>query len=280
MSWHAGTELVTAYLAGRLSPAHAASVEAHVMVCEDCRATLADATDAARRRRNWEAIEKSIDQPHRSIVERLLVHIGLREHDARLVAGAPVLRPAWLMAIAAVLTSAVLLESASEGSGAWFYFFLIIVPVLPVVGVAAAFQPGADPARELVVAAPKPTLELLLARAVSVLGVTVLLTAVAALALPERGWSATVWLLPALGLAAATMALATWLPAHWGATGLAVLWIVAATLNYRAARVGNEAIERFVAFQPVGQVGFSLLTAAAAIVLTLRSSAVELGRIQ
>jgi MFS family permease len=250
------------------------------MECDACRAMVSQSMDPARIRRSWQAVETMIDQPHRSMIERLLVRLGVRDHDARIVAGAPALSPAWLMAVAAVLVTALVLDSASDGWGSAFYVFLIAAPLLPLVGVAAAFHPSADPARELAIAAPKPVLEVLLARAVSVLGVTVVLTAIAAVIRPDDGWSAVVWLLPALGLTTSTMALATWVPAHWGAAGLGFLWVTAATINYRGARVSHDAVTRFVAFQPSGQFGFAVLAAGAAGVLLLRRTSLEVGRIQ
>ena len=84
MTWHADTELIAGYIDGRLSPAHAASLEAHLMECDACRAMVSQSMDPARIRRSWQAVETMIDQPHRSMIERLLVRLGVRDHDARI----------------------------------------------------------------------------------------------------------------------------------------------------------------------------------------------------
>lgn len=279
MTWHADSKLVIAYTENRLSPAHAASLEAHLMLCGSCRALVAQASDRDRVGRTWAAIETTIDQPRRSIVERMLVRIGVRDHNARLIASTPALQPGWLTAIAAVLVSVLVADTVSSGWAPAFYLFLVAAPLLPLLGVAAAFRPSSDPARELVVAAPKPVLELLLARTVSVLAVTMLLTVLPAATQIDEGWSTLLWLLPAFGLTTATMALATWLPAHWAGAGLSVLWVAAATVNARGVRVSSDAVTNFVAFQPLGQLGFAAIAAIATGVILLRRTSLEVGRI-
>ena len=38
MSWHVSEQLVASYATGELQGARAASIESHVMTCEECRA--------------------------------------------------------------------------------------------------------------------------------------------------------------------------------------------------------------------------------------------------
>jgi hypothetical protein len=76
------------------------------------------------------------------------------------------------------------------------------------------------------------------------------------------------------------MASATWIPAYWGASALVIAWVTAATINYRGAPVGREAVDRFVAFQATGQAGFAVLTVVAVGVLLVRRPSLELGRVQ
>ena len=85
--------------------------------------------------------------------------------------------------------------------------FLTLAPLLPVAGVALSYGPAADPAYELTLAAPYSVLRLVLLRSVAVVTCTVALTAIGALALADNGWQAVAWLLPALALSAATLAL-------------------------------------------------------------------------
>jgi hypothetical protein len=278
MSWHAGAELIADYVSGALTPAHAASVEAHLMGCGHCRATVGDMSDDERLRRTWSAIEDQIDRSRTTALERVLVRVGVREHRARLVATTTTMHVSWLAAIVTVLGTAVLLDSVSEGSGVMFYGFLVVTPLLPLFGVAAAFHPSTDPAHELALSTPKSTFELVLVRALAVLMVTLLLSAAATFALPQDGWSTAAWLLPALGLTTATMALATYMPAYHAAGALTAVWVVGAVVSVRGTRIGDH-VERFVAFRPSGQLACVAVTAVAVAVLCLRRTALEFRKV-
>ena len=89
--------------------------------------------------------------------------------------------------------------------------FLLVAPLLPLAGVAAAYGPLVDPAYELALAAPLGSLRLLLLRAVAVVAVDDAARRwPRALALPGLDWTAAAWLLPSLGAhAARPSALAT-----------------------------------------------------------------------
>jgi len=87
--------------------------------------------------------------------------------------------------------------------------FLIVAPLLPLAGVAAAYGPLVDPAYEISLAAPLGSFRLLVLRALAVVTVTTLIAAAAALALPGLDWTVAAWLLPSLGLTLAALGLAT-----------------------------------------------------------------------
>lgn len=278
-TWHADRPMMIAYGAGRLSPARAGSVESHLATCGPCRSVLASVADASRLASNWAVIEDRLDEGDQPLIERLLVRIGLREHHAQLTRMAPSLRGSTFGA-AAVLSALVLLSLSGDGPGdGQLYVFLVVAPLLPLAGVAAAFGGLKDPARELARVAPTPAFELLLARVVAVVATTTILSVVAALPLPHRGWAVATWLLPAFGLSAASLALSTWVPAHWAAAGLGTAWVAAAVVSWRVNRFDADAVGRFAALRPAGQMLFAAVAACGALVLVLRRETLEYRRI-
>ena len=248
--WHAAPADLRAYAAGTAGVAVAASVEAHVVRCAGCAAVLAPAVARDRLEGIWAVVNDRIDAPRRSLLERVLAAAGVRETDARLLAATPNLRRGWFGALALVTALAALLTLAGGARGD-ATTPLLLAPLLPVIGVAAAFGPRSDPAYELTVAAPYSTLRLLLLRAATVLATCVALTGATALALPDAAATAA-WLLPALGLTIATLALATWWDMSVAATAVGGAWAVLvlelarrrelADLNGVGARLGCVAL--------------------------------------
>lgn len=98
---------------------------------------------------------------------------------------------------------------------------LLIAPVAPLLGVAAVWSAGLDPAHELVVASPRAGLFMVLRRTVAVLVVIIP-------ALGVAGWltgaSPAVWLLPCLAFTAGALALGELIGLRWAAAVLASAW--------------------------------------------------------
>ncbi|HVF04861.1 MAG TPA: hypothetical protein VNA20_08480 [Frankiaceae bacterium] len=245
-TWHVAAADLRDYAAGTAGVAVAASVESHVPRCRDCAAALSPAVDAGRLDAVWAEIGDRIDLPRRSLLERALAAVGVRDTDARLLAATPNLRSGWFGSLTLVAAFAFLATVLGAGRGD-ITLLLLLAPVLPVIGVAAAFGPHADPTYDLTVAAPYSVLRLLLLRAATVLGTCVTVTAAIAFAMPDAA-ATTAWLLPALALTLATLALATWLDIAVAATAVAVGWAVVVgelarrdemtDLNGGAARLG------------------------------------------
>jgi signal transduction histidine kinase len=103
--------------------------------------------------------------------------------------------------------------------------FLLVTPVLPVAGVAAAYGPWADPSHELASTTPFSGLRLLLLRSLAVLVATTALTAVAGSLIPSSDVSIFAWVLPALALTVASLALSTFVAPHVAAAAVAALWV-------------------------------------------------------
>jgi hypothetical protein len=277
MTWHTNVAMLRGYQSGALSAARAASVETHLAACADCQASLATVVDPARIERTWSAIADRLDGST-TPAEAILVRLGISEPRARLVAMTPSLRTPSLLALVALLALVTLTNAVDGGNPNAFYAFLVLAPLLPLVGVAAMFHSAADPARELTAATPTPAFELLLIRTLAIVAATTVLTSVAAVPLPF-GWQAGAWLLPALGLTALTLALSTWMPTHWAGVGLGLAWLTAGVASWQFNRLDADVLARFAALRPGGQLLFAALAVAGAVLLLVRREALDLRRI-
>jgi len=266
--WHIDPELLGRYARGDSGEAQAFSVEAHLQACARCRTALAPLADRERHELVWLEVVDALDAAQAGPFERWLARLGVPGHSARLLAATPSLRGSWLAAVAAALGFAVV---AAQGSHAGLLVFLLLAPVLPVAGVAAAYGPGVDPTYEVGVAAPMTGWRLLLLRAVVVLAATTALAAGAAALLPGLGWEAIAWLLPSLGLTLATLALATVTSPLRAATLVALVWTGVAWAVWRLTHDG------FALFGQVGQLASALLAVVAVVVLVARRDRFDQG---
>jgi hypothetical protein len=269
--WHADTELVDRYTRGALDPARAASLEAHVLACGDCRTLMAPPGPPERLERLWLDVSAAIDAAPPSLTERLLTLLGVSSGDARLLAATPTLRASWFGAVALTLAFVVLAARANDRG---VLLFLLVAPLLPLAGVAATYGPDVDPVHDVTLAAPTSTLRLLLLRTAAVCTATVLVAGLFALGLPSTGWQAAAWVLPALGLTLATLALATWWPVQHAAIAVATAWIVLVL----ALNGGGRTMP--TGFGPPTQLAAAGLIAAAAIVVAARRQTFDHGSIR
>lgn len=265
--WHLDRALAGQYAAGRLSGAAAASVEAHVARCGRCQVGLAAMAPRQRLEAIWAEVVDEVDAPRQRLVERGLVRLGVAQGDARLVACAPALRMAWVLSVCAALLFTV---AASSMRPQGVQLFLLIAPILPVIGVGLAYGPWSDPMYEMSVAAPYSGVRLMLLRAGLVVTVTMVLTAVAGSLVPGRGF-AFVWLLPSAALVAATLSLTAWAPPLAAGIAISTGWLVlGCTLWLRDAFAAT-------AFGPPGQVA-ALITIAVVALLARRAPFLDTGR--
>lgn len=223
MTWHLDPALARDYADGSLGGASAASVEAHVARCAGCRGLLAPAAPAARLAAAWAAVEERVDAPRRTWVERLLLRLGVSDHDARLLSAAPSLQLSWLLALTVVLAFA---ATAALADDRGLRFFLAIAPLVPVAGVAGAYGRGIDPTYETTRATPYPTYRLLLLRVVAVLVVSLVVTGAFAL-LVTGGWPAAAWLLPSLAMVGVVLVLTRFIELPVAAATVAGVYLLA-----------------------------------------------------
>ncbi|WP_086748361.1 hypothetical protein, partial [Streptomyces scabiei] len=137
----------------------------------------------------------------------------------------PTMAP-WLVMVMSVTLLALLLDLADTGTGygsgpGQVSLVLLLAPVLPVLGVAASWSRGLDPAYELTASVPRAGLPLVLRRTASVLAVVVP-------ALLAGGWvtgvTAAQWLLPCLAFTSTTLALGGVLGVTRAALALIAVW--------------------------------------------------------
>jgi hypothetical protein len=273
-TWHADDDLLARYAAGDLDDARAYSLEAHLLGCEPCRLVLAPRGDRATLDRVWAEITETVDTPPAGVIERGLLRLGVREHIARLLAATPSLRLSWFAAEAVALGMAVISANAAHSGDREelaMLLFLVVAALLPVAGVAAAYGPGVDPAYDVGRASPMQSFRLLLIRAAAVLGSSMILAGIAALALPSTDWRAAAWLLPSLALTLASLALSTYLRPLRSAAIVTFSWVFVSAV---ATAPGPD---RFVVFRGGGQIAFLVVIAVSAWVLAQRRWAFEQG---
>ncbi|MEA2686386.1 MAG: hypothetical protein QOE93_1581 [Actinomycetota bacterium] len=272
--WHAEPDDLVRYMAGAVDDTRAGSIEAHLVTCAHCRAQmgqLGTAADSAARTRldaTWLAIVDTLDAPRPSVVERVARRLGVPADTARVLAATPSLQGSWLLAVVVALGFATV--AAQSGTDRALAFFLVLAPLIPVVGVAAAFGPGLDPTWEITAAAPGGGFRLLLLRATAVFATTLAVATVAAMALPDLSWTAAAWVLPALALTLASLALSTFTTPERAATAVAVAWIVAVLASAAETR------DALTAFGAGGQLSLAAVAVVAAVLVVQRRDAFEI----
>lgn len=220
--WHADRDLLRGLVDGDLGPVAAASLEAHLMRCDGCRAELNELAFGASLEQTWEAIRAEVEAPAPGFIERLLRLVGVSAESGRLLAAVPAMRGAWLAGVTLALVFAGI--AAGFGADQGTTMFLLVAPLAPVAGVAAAFGGDADPSHEIVVGTPYSAARLLLLRTAAVLATCGPVALLVGLTLPGPSWLAVAWLSPAAAALAVTLALAPTVGITHAATAVGVVW--------------------------------------------------------
>lgn len=264
MTWHIATDALDQYSAASLDDTTSASVEAHLVACGQCRQALTSRValpTATRLDAVWADVVDVLDTPAPRPVERLLIRLGVAEDVSRLLAATPALHASWLGAVLAVLAFAV---AAAHAAPRGFIAFVTLAPLVPLAGIATAYGPGVDPTYEIGLAAPMHAFRLLLLRASAVLATSIALAGGAALALPAVGSVTVTWLLPALALSLASLALAGVVNPLWASAGLGLGWVTAVVAMH------SGAMSRGVLHSGPAQTTWGLLAMAALVIMVAR----------
>ena len=265
--WHADTAELERYAAGSIDHVRASSVEAHLVACALCRRRTATYVDTERLARTWADVVDVLDAPRPGLVERVLRVLRVPESTARLVAATPSLRLSWLVGVMLALAFSVV---AAGSGGQATVVFLVVAPLVPLAGVAAAFGSDLDPSHEVTCAAPTSGARLLLLRAAAVFVSTLVVASLAALALPDTAWTAAAWILPALGLTLTSLSLSTAMTAERAAVAVALAWVAIVVTS------GKGSGDWLAAFHAGGQLAFLVVAAVAALVVVYRREAFEI----
>lgn len=279
-TWHADQELLAGYVAGTVRRSQAASIETHLTSCASCRASMVPLVSPGRLASNLAAVIDSVDQPRQQRLEAVLVRFGVPELVGRVLMISPSERGPWVAGVIVALLVAITAEAFS-GSGGTLFVLLVVAPLLPLAGVAAAATFRHDPAREIVAAVPTRGFSLFLIRALAVVAPTIVVAVGASLLLPDQGWETVLWLMPSFGLMATTLALSSWLPIRPVAWTLGALWVLTAAVTAHGTTAADW-VGSYAAFQPAGQVALLAVTLLAGAVIAVRRDSfdlIEIGRI-
>ncbi|MFM9442196.1 zf-HC2 domain-containing protein [Streptomyces acidiscabies] len=212
---HASTRLVDGYARGDtdLAPDEVWALEAHLETCPTCRARLSAAVTTQA-----PAVAALTDSVWAGLEPRLTPPPARHRRTARLARWLTPAMVPWLAMAVSVTLTALLLDLTGAGKVS---LVLLLAPVLPVLGVAASWSRGLDPAYELTASTPRSGLYLVLRRTASVLAVVVPVLLLCGWA---TGASAAQWLLPCLALTSTTLALGGVVGVTRAAVALAAGW--------------------------------------------------------
>lgn len=262
-TWHADGDLLAAYVAGGLGAIEGASVEQHLARCAECRASITSHVDPRLLARGWAGVRDTVQSPPLPLPVRLARRCGLPEPTSVVLGATASLRTAWLVGSFVALTFATL--AVGLAGKQLLAPFLLVAPLVPVIGVAAAYGPQHDPLETLVVTAPYGRTRLILVRTLAVLASVLPFTMVLGLFLPGPAWLAAAWLGPALTLVPVLLALSSFVGPRTGAALVAMAWsgVVVFSLRGFPATWPVEATQQLV---------YLALAAVSVVVLVVRSS--------
>jgi hypothetical protein len=229
-TWHVSDDDLAAYLSGTAVAVLAASVEAHVLGCAECRGALAAAGAGrahADTERRWVALVERIDRPSPSHLAR-----WSGPHPSPVIRASVSSRPllaAWLTALAVVLLLPVVpvLLAGREATTA----LLAAAPLAPMAAVVLAYRRSSDPAGELALGTPLAGFRLVATRALLVAVAAAPAGVLVALALGLSPYVAVGWLLPGFALSVMVLVAGTVLSDPAAAAGcLGAAWALAVTV--------------------------------------------------
>ncbi len=259
-TWHVDDDALRAWVDGTAGQLVSASVEQHLLTCERCRDTVT-AMVGADELDTWDGVLAAVEVPAVGPVERLLIRLGVSGPDAKVLSSAPALHAAWVSGLVVVIAFVTVAATFADVGG--LLLFLLVAPLVPVVGVAASYGPGYDPSYEVALVSPYATVRMVLLRAAAVLLTSVPLVVLAGLPLPGAAWIAVAWLLPAAGFIAVVLTAGIWVDPMYGATVVAVGWVGNVLLS---ARHGDP----LAVFAPVAMALYAGVLVVAVLVLLHR----------
>jgi hypothetical protein len=260
-AWHVDAESLRHWVDGDAGSLVSVSVEQHVLKCAHCRDQVAALVPESIRP-PWDDVLAAIEVPRPGLAHRLFVRLGMNESDSKVASSAPTLRAAWLLGTMGVLLFVFVTAALAHDGG--LGLFLMVAPLIPVAGVAAAYGPSSDPSYETVVAAPFAMVRLILLRTLSVLVTSVPLVVITGLLLPMSPLVAVAWLLPAAGFIAVVLTASNWVDPSYAATAVGVGWVA---FVFWAVRIDDHPL---AVFEPLAIGAYVVLLVVAILALLYR----------
>jgi hypothetical protein len=149
--------------------------------------------------------------------------------------------------------------------------FLLLAPLLPLAGVAGAFDSRLDPTAALTTATPVSGIRLFWLRSVAVIAATLIPTALAAFLVPGNNWLPFLVVLPALAVSLAGLALATLIGPLRAAISAGAGWVAA------VVALGLTSGPLTLAYSGAAQAASLLVITGASCLLALRRHNLEFG---
>jgi hypothetical protein len=235
-TWHVDDAALARWIHGADGSVTGASVEQHLIACEQCRAKVqADPVVAAV----WSRVQDAVEVPRASLLERLLRSTGLPAADARIVSVSPTFRAALLVGLTALL--AFVTTAGAYGSGRGLWAFLLVAPLVPALAVALGYEPELDEALESECATPYSKVRLVLLRSAALLTIGLPALVLASLVLP--GDIAFWWLVPAAGCTTLVLALSTWVTPLTAVGAVGTGWLVFVGSHHRGETTPTELLD-------------------------------------
>ena len=258
-TWHADEETLRSWASGSAAPLLAASVESHLLRCEECRrrtGTLSARDTASDAVRRWDRLADRIDRPR----SNPLLRLGL---------ATPGLRAAWLASIVLLLALPVVVAVV----GVRLPLFMALAPVAPLAAVALTYGRHAEPAGELALATPTAGLRVVAVRALLVALTAVPIGVGGALLLELPTSVAFGWLLPGAALASlVALAGTTRLDPAAVAASLGSVWAVAVSWPAASRRLPADLVSQLLASAPSQLTALAVAFAAIALTIVRRDA--------
>ncbi len=230
--WHVEPDDLSAYLGERIHGVSADSIEAHLLRCDRCRASLNAMAPRDQRDQRWDTIALEIDQPGRWARTATWFRISL---------GTPHL--AVTGAVLAAIFIAVPLLASLVNERATVTWFVALAPAVPSTRPPwSRTATAADPAGDAGAATPLHSFRLVLLRTAILLAAVLPVGLLASVLLPVPTALVLGWFLPAVAICAVVLAIGTRYNPMWVAGSLALG--VGRGRTRRARPVATGAIDR------------------------------------
>lgn len=260
---HLDDDVLRTYAAEPLPAATAALVDLHLDRCARCRERLSELEPGQTTVGLWQQVDRRLDEPTRSLLERCALRLGVPEYATRLCAAVPSLRWSWWGGAAFLLILAAVVGRWAEATSAPL-LFLAVAPALSAVSVAVVTGQRFDPAYAWLVVAPLNGFTVVLVRAAAVQAMAVVLTGACAVALPLAVPYLLGWLVPSLMLTAVCLALSSRTDAARAVLLTLAAWAVGLAVTYRPQELAGTLL-----LLPEAQLVMAGVTALAAGTLVL-----------